>query len=202
MYCDATAAHPQQQQIQLLKPGLPDISELSTHLQQEWHPDNNGLLGGVKIKPQSSLKVMWSCSNCPAGCPHIWKTSALMRTRGTKCSYCQGRALCQHNSLATKAPRQTESSTHDKTAKTPEQMLAGSHIRAEWKCPTCSRGKVRLHSVCRKTAAVLFAAKLVDRTQGNQCFKQRNTHCCLNGTFSATHRMGSILMTPRLAAAS
>ena len=156
-------------------------------LQQEWHPDNNGLLGGVKIKPQSSLKVMWSCSNCPAGCPHIWKTSVLMRTRGTKRPYCQRRALRQHNSLATKAPRQTEYWNHDKNAKTPEQMLAGSHIRAEWS------GKVRLHSVCRKTAAVLFAAKLVESTQGKQRFKQRNTRCCLNGTFSATHRMGSIL---------
>ena len=58
--------------------------------------------------------------------------------RGTKCPYCQGKALCQHNSLATKAPRQTEYWNHDKNAKTPEQMLAGSHIRAEWKCPTCS----------------------------------------------------------------
>ena len=81
---------------------------------------------------------MWSCPNCPAGCPHIWKATVNQRVRGTKCPYCQGRSVCQHNSLATKAPRQTRCWNHDKNAKTPEQTLAGSNFRAEWKCPACS----------------------------------------------------------------
>ena len=81
---------------------------------------------------------MWSCPNCPAGCPHIWKAVVYHRTRGTKCPFCQGRTLCQHNSLATKAPRQIRYWNNDKNAKTPEQMLAGSNFRAEWKCPKCS----------------------------------------------------------------
>ena len=82
---------------------------------------------------------MWSCPNCPAGCPHIWKTRVSSRTSGTKCPYCrQGKTVCQHSSLATKAPRQTQYWNHDKNAKTPEQILAGSNLRAEWKCPTCS----------------------------------------------------------------
>ena len=46
--------------------------------------------------------------------------------------------MCQHSSLATKAPRQTQYWNHDKNAKTPEQMLAGSNLRAKWKCPICS----------------------------------------------------------------
>ncbi|DBB15956.1 TPA: hypothetical protein ACH3X3_003330 [Trebouxia sp. C0006] len=58
-YCNATAAHPQQHQSKLVKPGLPDISELSPQLQQEWHPDNNALLGGIKIESHSHRKVMW-----------------------------------------------------------------------------------------------------------------------------------------------
>ncbi|KAA6421235.1 MAG: hypothetical protein FRX49_08934 [Trebouxia sp. A1-2] len=70
---------------------LPDISELSPQLQQEWHPDNTVLLGGVK-----------------------------------------------HSSLATKAPRQAKYWNHDKNAKTAEQTLAGTNLRAEWKCPNCS----------------------------------------------------------------
>ncbi len=138
MYCITTAAQPQKQQGKSLKPGLPDISELSPQLQQEWHPDNNALLGGIKVKPGSGLKVMWSCPNCPAGCPHVWKTRVSSRTSGTKCPYCQGKTVCQHSSLATKAPRQTQYWNHDKNAKTPEQTLAGSNLRAEWKCPTCS----------------------------------------------------------------
>ena len=60
------------------------------------------------------------------------------RTSGTKCPYSQGKVVCQHSSLATKAPRQLQYWNRDKNVKTPEQMLAGSKFRAEWKCPICS----------------------------------------------------------------
>ncbi len=81
---------------------------------------------------------MWSCPNCPAGCPHIWKTSVHNRTRGSKCPYCKGRKVCEHSSLATKAPRQVKYWNQDKNANIPAHTLAGSNLRAEWKCPTCS----------------------------------------------------------------
>ncbi len=136
--CQGTAAQPEKESGKCLKPGLPDVSALSLQLQQEWHPDNNALLGGVKVKPYSNARVMWSCPKCPAGFPHIWKTGVAQRTQGTKCPYCEGRKVCQHNSLATKAPRQTRYWNHDKNAKTPEQTLAGSSFRAYWKCPICS----------------------------------------------------------------
>jgi len=136
--CQATAAQPQKQQDKHLIVGLPDISQLSPQLQQEWHPDNNAVLGGIKIKPHSGMMIKWSCPNCPAGCPHIWQAKVYSRTRGTKCPYCQGKSLCQHNSLATKAPRQTRYWNHDKNVKTPEQTLAGTNFSAEWKCPICS----------------------------------------------------------------
>ena len=123
---------------QLHQLGVPDISELSAHLQQQWHPDNNALLGGVKVKPRSNRKVLWSCSNCPAGCPHIWSATVSARTRGTECPYCQGKKVCKHNSLATKAPKQSRYWDRAKNAKTPEQTIAGSGLRAHWKCPDCS----------------------------------------------------------------
>ncbi len=90
------------------------------------------------MTPGSGLKVMWSCANCPAGCPHIWKANVYSRTRGTRCPYCAGKKVCKHSSLATKAPSQLRYWNHDKNAKTPEQTLAGTHLRAEWKCPICS----------------------------------------------------------------
>ena len=138
MRCDAAAARPQKPQDKSLNLGLPDISELSPQLQQEWHPDNNALLGGIKVTPGSGRRVMWSCPNCPAGCPHIWQAKVCSRTGGTKCPYCQGKSVCQHNSLATKAPGQTRYWNHDKNAKTPEQTLAGTNFSAAWKCPTCN----------------------------------------------------------------
>ena len=80
---------------------------------------------------------MWMCHNCPAGCPHIWSTRVSHRTAGTECPYCQGRKLCKHNSLATKAPTVAKYWDYDRNASTPEQTLAGSHSRADWRCPDC-----------------------------------------------------------------
>ena len=112
----ATASQPQKQQGKCVKPSLPDISELSPHLQQEWHPNNSDVLGGIKIKPQSSRRLTWSCHNCPSGCPHTWKTSVYSRTRGSTCPYCAGRQVCQHNFLTTKAPSQLQYWNQDKNA--------------------------------------------------------------------------------------
>ncbi len=81
---------------------------------------------------------MWSCPNCPAGCPHVWEATVTNRTRGSKCPYCDRRAVCQHNSLASKAPRQVKYWNQTKNVKTPEQTLAGSTLWAEWKCRICS----------------------------------------------------------------
>ena len=138
MCCQATRAQPQKQQGKHLNEGLPDISLLRPQMQQEWHPDNNALLGGIKIKPHTNKKVMWSCPNCPAGHSHIWQASVSDRTRGTKCPFCLGKSVCRHNSLATKAPRQTRYWNQEKNVKTPEQMFAGTSFKAEWKCPACS----------------------------------------------------------------
>ncbi len=138
MCCEATPAQPLKQQDKQLTVGLPDISQLSPQLQQEWHPDNNALLGGIKFKRHSNKKVLWSCPDCPAGCPYIWQATVSSRTRGSNCPYCEGKSVCQHSSLANKAPRQTIYWNHDKNAKTPEQTLAGTNFRAEWKCPACS----------------------------------------------------------------
>ena len=136
--CHGTIAEPNIQSGKCLEPGLPDVCALSVQLQQEWHPDSNALLGGVKVKPYSNAKVMWSCPNCPAGCPHIWKAKISQRSLGSKCPYCEGRKVCKHSSLATKAPSQVKYWNQDKNDKTPEQTLAGSNLRAEWKCPICS----------------------------------------------------------------
>ena len=92
----------------------------------------------MKVKPYSGRRVMWSCPKCPARCPHVWETTVSSRTGGTKCPYCAGRAVCQHNSLATKAPGQVKYWNQEKNANTPEQTLAGSRLRAEWKCQICS----------------------------------------------------------------
>ncbi|KAL0044131.1 hypothetical protein WJX82_011438 [Trebouxia sp. C0006] len=56
--CNAKAARPHKQQEKSMQPGLPDISELSPQLQQEWHPDNNALLGGIKPYKRREVPIL------------------------------------------------------------------------------------------------------------------------------------------------
>ncbi|KAL3144718.1 hypothetical protein ABBQ38_001842 [Trebouxia sp. C0009 RCD-2024] len=143
---------------QALDPVLsPDVSLLNPELQQQWHVDRNMHLGAIKVKPHSRTKAVWSCNKCPAGQPHVWKAGISDRTRGTRCPYCSNRRLCLHNSLATIAPDVAHYWDLTKNANSPEQVLAGSRSKAEWKCPACKyewkatiRVRVRASSGCPK----------------------------------------------------
>ena len=111
---------------------------LSPELQQQWDVERNMHLGAIRVKPQSKLKVVWQCDKCPAGQPHIWTAIVQLRTRGTQCPYCRNRRVCLHNSLATVAPDATQYWNYSKNEKVPEEVLAGSGAKAEWKCPACN----------------------------------------------------------------
>ena len=96
-------------------------------------------LGSIRVKLQSNIKAVWQCDKCPAGQPHIWAAGVKDRTqKGSQCPYCCNREVCLHNSLATKAPDAARYWNHSKNEKAPEQVVAGSHSRAAWKCPYCS----------------------------------------------------------------
>ncbi|KAL3150119.1 hypothetical protein ABBQ38_013457 [Trebouxia sp. C0009 RCD-2024] len=112
---------------------------LSPEVQQQWHVERNMHLGAVKVKPHSSIKAVWQCNKCPAGQPHVWTASVHGRTAGAQCPYCSNRRVCLHNSLATVAPEATRYWNHAKNEIAPEQVLAGSNLRAEWQCPVCQR---------------------------------------------------------------
>ncbi len=137
-HCQASAKQPTKQQGKRLQPGIPDISELSLELQQEWHPDNNDVFGGVSVKPHSNFRAKWECKNCPQGHPHIFFSAVYARTSNSKCPYCRGRRVCAHSCLATISPSVARFWNHDKNDNTPENTLAGSNVRAAWRCPDCS----------------------------------------------------------------
>ena len=153
--CQANAK--QLGQSKYMQPGSPDISLLSPDLQQQWNVERNLHLGAVKVTPQNGIKAVWKCNKCPAGQPHIWTAAVYSRTRGSQCPYCSNRLVCLHNSLATIAPHVAHYWNHNKNEKLPNQVVAGSHFRAEWKCPTCTwewqadiHGRVRNRSGCPK----------------------------------------------------
>ncbi|KAL3144715.1 hypothetical protein ABBQ38_001840 [Trebouxia sp. C0009 RCD-2024] len=119
---------------------------LRPELQQQWHVDSNMHLGAIKVSPNSAINAVWKCNKCPAGQPHVWKARVNSRTRGTKCPYCNNRRVCLHNSLTTIAPDVAQYWDLTKNEKSPEQTLAGSHTRAEWKCPACKyKWKAAIH---------------------------------------------------------
>ena len=95
-------------------------------------------LGNIDIKPCSSRKVWWSCDQCPDGFPHIWEATVFNRTYGTGCPFCSGMAVCQHNTLARRAPELALMwDAKMNYPMSPDQVTVSSSMRAHWKCSTC-----------------------------------------------------------------
>ncbi|DBA90889.1 TPA: hypothetical protein ACH3X2_004259 [Trebouxia sp. C0005] len=134
---DSTGTIPQLQGQQPDEAGA-DISLLAESLQGQWHEKLNRHLGHVLIKPSSARKVWWSCNQCPDGFPHIWVAAVYSRTRGSGCPFCSGKAICQHNTLATKAPQVALFWDAKKNhPMSPDQVTVFSTMRAHWKCSIC-----------------------------------------------------------------
>ena len=127
----------QQQSWQSDKAG-PIISLLREELQGQWHEKLNRHLGHVLIKPYSHRKVWWSCNQCPEGFPHFWEAAVSKRSQGTGCPFCSGNAICQHNTLAQKAPEAALFWDAKKNHPvSPDQVTVFSNMRAHWKCNAC-----------------------------------------------------------------
>ncbi len=131
----------------------PNNSLLSGELQKQWHKKLNMHIGNVVIKPYSHRKVWWSCDQCPDGLPHIWEATINNRAYGKGCPFCSGVAICQHNTLARKAPEVALFWDAEKNHPlSPDQLTASSSMKAHWKCNTC------LHK---------WQAPVVNKAQGN-----------------------------------
>ncbi|DBA67608.1 TPA: hypothetical protein ACH3X2_001348 [Trebouxia sp. C0005] len=125
------------QQSQQLDNG-PNTSLLADELQTQWHAKLNMHLGHIVIRPGSKRKVWWSCDRCPDSFPHIWEATVLNRTYGMGCPFCSGKAVCQHNTLARKAPEVASFWDARKNhPMLPDQATVSSGMRAHWKCSAC-----------------------------------------------------------------
>ena len=148
-----------QQQCQQPDKG-PNTSLLADELQRQWHEKLNMHLGNVLIRPGSNRKVWWSCDQCPNGLPHIWEARINNRTYGRGCPFCSGNAICQHNTLARKAPEIALFWDAKKNhPMSPDQVTASSGMRVHWKCIVCLHKwqthlatKVRRNTGCPKCA--------------------------------------------------
>ena len=167
---------PQQHGQQLHKG--PDTSLLAGELQKQWHGKLNMHLGNLLITPGSNRKVWWSCDQCPDGFLHIWEATVLNRTYGRGCPFCSGNAICQHNTLARKAPEVALFWDAEKNRPlTPDQVTACSHMRRHWKCSACLHEwqaavgrKVHAKTGCPKCAKVKFGKKTDSTGQKHPTF--------------------------------
>ena len=75
---------------------------------------------------------------CKTGQPHRWQASILHRTRGTRCPYDAGKAVCPCNNLADNHPEvAAEWDWEANGDRTPETVTASSNSRAVWRCGLC-----------------------------------------------------------------
>ena len=119
-------------------PAGPDITLLKPKLRKQWHHAKNQHLGNIHISSNNSLRVWWTCDQCPCGLPHEWLASVDSRQgMDCQCPFCANRKLCHHNSLLTLAPSVASYWDPAKNGMTPDQVLAGSTTRRHWLCPTC-----------------------------------------------------------------
>ncbi len=171
---DSTGNIPQQQGQQPDEAG-PDISLLREDLQGQWHEKLNRHLGNVLIKPYSKCKVWWSCDQCPEGFQHIWEAFVHNRSQRTGCPFCSGSAICQHNTLARKAPEAALFWDAKKNHPlSPDQVTVSSNMRAHWKCKDC------LHKwqamVCSKTRGKTGCPKCANAHYGREADGTRQKH--------------------------
>ena len=59
------------------------------------------------------------------------------RTKNDGCPFCRGRKVCQHNSVATKAPHVAGSWDSTANDGTPHDFTAASHSKKHWRCLVC-----------------------------------------------------------------
>ena len=117
---------------------MPDISLLKPQLQKQWHHANNQHFGDIQIHPGSHLRLWWTCDQCPSGLPHEWLARISNRQgMDTQCPFCTNNKLCHHNSLLTVAPSVASYWDTAKNGLTADQVVAGSHRRGHWLCPSC-----------------------------------------------------------------
>jgi len=171
---------PQQQSPQL--DSGPNTSLLAGELQTQWHEKLNRHIGNVVIRPYRHRKVWWSCDQCPDGCLHIWEAAVKDRTYGGSCPSCSGMAICQHNTLARKAPEVAlfwdAKKNHPLSS---DQVTVFSNMKAHWSCSVCLYEwqapvmmKARVNTGCPKCAKANGGKKADGTRQKHPTFARAN----------------------------
>jgi len=198
-----------QQQSQQLDSG-PNTSLLAGELQKQWHAKLNRHIGNTVIRPGSDRKVWWSCDQCPDSFPHIWQATVKNSTYGRGCPFCSGNAICQHNTLARKAPEVALFWDAKKNhSMSPDQVTVSSGMRVHWKCSVCLNewqasvsAKVHGKTGCPKCAKLTAAEKQTAPGRSILLLQGQSMPCCSNGIMTGAEKLETFLRTQHYKAAS
>jgi hypothetical protein len=95
-----------------------------------WHWEKNAGLNPESLTPGSNRRVWWRC-----GRGHEWQAAVATRVAGHGCPFCKNRRLAIDNSLAAKRPDLAQEwITTRNGAVNPRTVVAGSKVRAWWRC--------------------------------------------------------------------
>ena len=132
-------------------------------------------LGNSVIAPHSRHKVWWSCDECPDSLPHIWAATVDSRSSGGGCPFCSGKSVCQHNTLARKAPQVAQFWDAKKNHPlSPDHVTVSSRIKAHWKCSVCTY-EWQVEVTC-KTTGKTGCPKCAKRNGGRKADGTRQKH--------------------------
>ncbi len=99
----------------------------------EWHPTKNGARRSEGVTAYSNKPAWWKCQQEPG---HDWESAPKNRTSGgTGCPYCVNKRASQTNNLAVLHPKiaaQFDPALNE--GLTADQVVAGSSLRAVWRC--------------------------------------------------------------------
>ena len=109
------------------------LALLYPEIAKEWHLIKNGSLTPDQVTVGSGKQVWWVCSN---SLDHEWRASIDNRvSKRSGCPFCAGRSPSVSNSLASLYPEIAKQWHPTKNGTlTPDQVVAGSHKKAWWKC--------------------------------------------------------------------
>lgn len=141
-------------------PGVNDFESSNPDLAKEWDSNKNAPITPSQVSKGSNKKVWWICSQ-----GHSFEATIKNRNlNGTKCPYCTGKAvLTGFNDLATVNPTlAAEWDFELNDPLTPQQVLAGSHSKAHWRCSRGHRTYAVIKSRNAGRGCAVCAGKAVD----------------------------------------
>ena len=132
------------------------VNHKKMSLLDEWDSEKNAPLTPERISGGSHKKVWWHCA---AG--HSWQTEVRVRTGGSDCPYCAGRALWtgSNDLLSANPTLAAEWDSEKNDSLKPSAVLSGSQRYVWWRCANGHSWRARIISRVRGSGCPICDGK-------------------------------------------